>query len=66
MSLITKQKIGRIFSLFKLYVVGGTSYEYIFRNAEDPVKKRIWTELMEPYTELENYPSVRITVFNIV
>ena len=40
----------------------GTAYEYIFRNADDPTKERIWTERMEPYIDIENYPTVATAV----
>ena len=42
----------------------GTIYEYRFRNAEDPVKKRIWTERMESYIDTPNYPTVHTCVTN--
>ena len=43
---------------FQLYVVKGTAYEYIFRNADDPTKKRIWHERMKQYIDDVDYPAV--------
>ena len=42
----------------KLMVVKGTAYEYFFRNANDPIKKKIWTDRMEPYMDNADYPTV--------
>ena len=39
-------------------MVSGTVYEYNFRNADDPIKKRIWKERIAPYMDTANYPSV--------
>ena len=33
-------------------------YEYNFRNADDPIKQRIWKERMAPYIEAPDYPVV--------
>ena len=44
---------------FQLYVVKGTAYEYIFRNADDPTKKRIWHERMKQYIDDVDYPAVK-------
>ena len=54
-------KLNHVYFL-KLYVVKGTSYEYMFRNADDPTMKRVWTERMEPYIDIENYPTVATAV----
>ena len=44
--------------LLQLYVVKGTAYEYFFRNADDPIKKRIWHERMKQYVDDVDYPVV--------
>ena len=54
-------KLNHVYFL-KLYLVKGTAYEYFFRNADDPTKKRIWTERMEPYIDIPNYPTVATAV----
>ena len=54
-------------------VVKGTAYEYFFRNSNDPTKKKIWIDRMEPYIDDADYPTVCIVyrllykeLFNII
>ena len=37
-------------------VIKGIAYEFFFRNTDDPIKQRIWTERMEPI--YDNFPTV--------
>ena len=56
--------ITRLFNC-QLFVVKGTWYEYMFNNADDPIKKEIWMDRMQPYMDSLHYPTVGLENFHI-